>query len=194
MGHFDDASSGERYQVTDTPGLLARADAERNDMEGLTLAALEHLDNVVLFVVDLTGECGTGVRAQLEVRSEIRERFPQKRCQWIDVFTKADLFCETGLSSNPINANAEMESGSQQQTEIAQGKYHLLDKDYPLALEQVPDALWVSTPTGKFEPEWHGRRETDRYIYREREGAKTLTNNDDGDDCRALARHMFVCF
>ena len=152
MGHFDDTSSGERYQVTDTPGLLARADDERNDMEGLTLAALEHLDNVVLFVMDLTGECGTGVRDQLEIRREIRERFPQKRVQWIDIFTKADMFCETDLTN-------EVDSDSQQRMEIevVQGKYHLhhefLDKDYPLALEQVPDALWVSTPTGEFKPE-----------------------------------------
>jgi len=51
--------------VTDTPGLLARADAERNAMERLTLACLAHLPTRVLFVLDLTAECGTSVaRAQ----------------------------------------------------------------------------------------------------------------------------------
>ena len=48
-------------QVTDTPGLLARANAERNAMERLTLACLAHLPTRVLFVMDLTAECGTSV-------------------------------------------------------------------------------------------------------------------------------------
>lgn len=47
--------------MTDTPGLLARADAERNAMERLTLACLAHLPTRVLFVLDLTAECGTSV-------------------------------------------------------------------------------------------------------------------------------------
>ena len=42
-------------QVMDTPGLLARADAERNEMEGLTLASMLHLPTAVIFVLDLTG-------------------------------------------------------------------------------------------------------------------------------------------
>lgn len=55
-------------QVTDTPGLLDRPEGERNAMERLTLAALEHLPTAVLFVVDLTGECGTSVRDQWRIR------------------------------------------------------------------------------------------------------------------------------
>jgi len=47
--------------VTDTPGLLARPDADRNAMEHLTLACLAHLPTRVLFVLDLTAECGTSV-------------------------------------------------------------------------------------------------------------------------------------
>ena len=37
-----------RYQVMDTPGLLARTEDERNPMEGLTLAAVEHLPSAVV--------------------------------------------------------------------------------------------------------------------------------------------------
>ena len=55
-------------QVTDTPGLLDRPEGERNAMERLTLAALEHLPTAVLFVADLTGECGTSVRDQWRIR------------------------------------------------------------------------------------------------------------------------------
>lgn len=55
-------------QVTDTPGLLNRADEDRNAMERLTLASLQHLPTAVLFVADLTGECGTSVADQWQIR------------------------------------------------------------------------------------------------------------------------------
>jgi nucleolar GTP-binding protein len=41
MGHF--YVDARKHQVTDTPGLLARPDCERNAMELLTLAALSYL-------------------------------------------------------------------------------------------------------------------------------------------------------
>jgi GTP1/Obg family GTP-binding protein len=55
-------------QVTDTPGLLARPDDQRNKMELLTLAALACLPTSVLFVTDLTEECGTSVADQWAIR------------------------------------------------------------------------------------------------------------------------------
>lgn len=54
--------------TTDTPGLLNRAEEDRNAMERLTLACLQHLPTAVLFVVDLTGECGTTVANQWHIR------------------------------------------------------------------------------------------------------------------------------
>lgn len=56
-------------QVTDTPGLLERPLSERNAMERLTLACLNHLPSAVLFVLDLTAQCGTSVQDQLAIRS-----------------------------------------------------------------------------------------------------------------------------
>lgn len=76
-------------QVTDTPGLLARPDEERNKMEQLTLAALGCLPTSVLFVMDLTEECGTSVADQWAIRNELRARFPGK--PWVDVFSKSDM-------------------------------------------------------------------------------------------------------
>lgn len=58
----------EPLQVTDTPGLLARPDTERNKMEQLTLAALACLPTSVLFVMDLTEECGTSIQDQWAIR------------------------------------------------------------------------------------------------------------------------------
>lgn len=90
MGHF--YVDGARHQVTDTPGLLNRGDEDRNAMEKLTLACLEYLPTAVLFVVDLTGECGTSVQSQWAIRSDLKKKFPTK--PWLDVFSKADLLEE----------------------------------------------------------------------------------------------------
>ncbi|KAL6783797.1 hypothetical protein ACKKBF_B05835 [Auxenochlorella protothecoides x Auxenochlorella symbiontica] len=87
VGHF--FVDGMRHQVTDTPGLLARPDPERNAMERLTLATLLHLPTSVVFVADLTGQCGTSVGKQWAIRQELKARFPNK--PWLDVCSKADL-------------------------------------------------------------------------------------------------------
>ncbi|KVH97222.1 hypothetical protein Ccrd_000679, partial [Cynara cardunculus var. scolymus] len=66
MGHI--ALSFQNFQVTDTPGILRRCDEDRNNLEKLTLAVLSHLPTAILFVHDLTGECGTSPSDQLKSR------------------------------------------------------------------------------------------------------------------------------
>ncbi len=61
-------------------------------MERLTLACMAHLPSSVLFVMDLTGQCGTSVAAQWDIRADLKQAFPGK--PWLDVFTKADLLEE----------------------------------------------------------------------------------------------------
>ena len=61
-------------------------------MERLTIACLQWLPSVVVFVVDLTEECGSSLRAQWNIRQTLKSRFHDK--QWIDVFSKADLLDE----------------------------------------------------------------------------------------------------
>ena len=61
-------------------------------MERLTLACMAHLPSSVLFVMDLTGQCGTSMAAQWEIRQDLKRAFPAK--PWLDVFTKADLLEE----------------------------------------------------------------------------------------------------
>jgi nucleolar GTP-binding protein len=38
-------------QVMDSPGLLVRPDDQRNEMEALTLAAMQHLPTAVMYVI-----------------------------------------------------------------------------------------------------------------------------------------------
>jgi nucleolar GTP-binding protein len=67
LGHILDAKSGEKLcQVMDTPGLLARPDQERNEMELLTLASMKYLDSLVVFVLDMSG--GSGKKSSIEAQ------------------------------------------------------------------------------------------------------------------------------
>jgi nucleolar GTP-binding protein len=89
---LDRFSVSQLCQVMDTPGLLARPDEERNEMEALTLAAMQHLPTAVLFVMDLSGQAGdkcSSISDQFQLRREIRKRFPSR--PWVDVVSKWDL-------------------------------------------------------------------------------------------------------
>jgi len=79
-------------QIMDSPGLLVRPDDERNEMEALTLAAMQHLPTAVMYVMDLSGGAGdkcSSIEDQLQLRREVRARFPRR--PWIDVVSKIDL-------------------------------------------------------------------------------------------------------
>ncbi|KAI5647569.1 hypothetical protein M9H77_33574 [Catharanthus roseus] len=91
MGHI--TLSYQNFQVTDTPGLLRRDDEERNNLEKLTLAVLSHLPTAVLYVHDLSGECGTSPSDQYLIYKEMKERFPDHL--WLDVVSKCDLLQES---------------------------------------------------------------------------------------------------
>lgn len=91
MGHI--VSNYQNFQVTDTPGLLKRCDEDRNNLEKLTLAVLSHLPTAILYVHDLSGDCGTSSSDQFIIYKEIKERFPDHL--WLDVVSKCDLLQES---------------------------------------------------------------------------------------------------
>jgi nucleolar GTP-binding protein len=71
MGHIED--EGYRtYQIVDTPGLLDRPADERNEMEAQAVEALEHLADLVVFVIDPSETCGYTVEEQEALLDEIR--------------------------------------------------------------------------------------------------------------------------
>lgn len=89
-------------QVTDTPGVLSRDDDERNKMELLTLAALDCLPTSVLFVIDLTEECGTSIADQWAIRCGVHsdQGFETQMCDTccVCVLFVIDLTEECGTS------------------------------------------------------------------------------------------------
>lgn len=87
VGHF--YHRRHAYQVVDTPGILDRPLDERNPIEMRALAAIEHLDAVLLFLIDPSETCGTPVGEQEALLDSVRARFPGSEV--IVVETKADL-------------------------------------------------------------------------------------------------------
>jgi nucleolar GTP-binding protein len=73
IGHF--IWDGIRYQVMDTPGLLDRPMAERNDIERQAITAIHYLDAVVMFMIDPSESCGYVIEDQERLLAEIRENF-----------------------------------------------------------------------------------------------------------------------
>ncbi|CAL1390465.1 unnamed protein product [Linum trigynum] len=112
MGHI--ALNFKHFQVTDTPGLLKRSDEDRNNLEKLTLAVLSHLPTAILYVHDLTGECGTSPSDQFVIYKEIKERYSNHL--WLDVVSKCDIlqgspvFFITDDNNAEVNAAPEAES------------------------------------------------------------------------------------
>jgi len=78
-----------RHQIVDTPGLLDRPEAERNDIERQAVSALTHLADCVLVFVDPSETCGYELGDQLDLRDRIAERFADVPV--LTVANKADL-------------------------------------------------------------------------------------------------------
>lgn len=158
MGHF--YVDGRRHQVTDTPGLLARPDEDRNAMERLTLACLQHLPSHVLFVMDLTGECGTSLADQWAIRHDVHSMFPGK--PWLDVFSKADLLEEElDEAQERLAAGATGPQSPGNAVELAMA---------------LPHALRVSSLTGDgMEELKESILETMQQVQRQREAAAAST-------------------
>jgi nucleolar GTP-binding protein len=92
VGHF--IKDDQKYQVVDTPGLLDRPLLERNEIERQTVAALNHLKGVVLYIVDPSEHSGYPLQSQLRLAEDIKS--------WIKlpvliVANKADILGYDGL-------------------------------------------------------------------------------------------------
>uniref|UniRef100_A0A8C9QY92 Nucleolar GTP-binding protein 1 n=1 Tax=Scleropages formosus TaxID=113540 RepID=A0A8C9QY92_SCLFO len=76
VGHMD--YKYLRWQVVDTPGILDHPLEERNTIEMQAITALAHLRSAVLYVMDLSEQCGHTLSQQLELFNNIRPLFANK--------------------------------------------------------------------------------------------------------------------
>jgi nucleolar GTP-binding protein len=96
MGHIEDKKEYRTYQIVDTPGLLDRPAEERNEMEAQAVKALEHLSDLVVFVVDPSETCGYTVEEQRALLDEVRSfdapvLVVSNKADMGDVYDDADL-------------------------------------------------------------------------------------------------------
>lgn len=64
--------------MVDTPGILDHPLEERNTIEMQAITALAHLRAAVLYVMDVSEQCGHTLQQQLELFSSIRPLFANK--------------------------------------------------------------------------------------------------------------------
>jgi len=85
-----------RYQLIDTPGLLDRPPEDRNESESQAVSALEHAGDVVLVVIDPSGDCGYPLDVQQALRDDIEARFD---VPVLTVYNKRDRMSESEQES-----------------------------------------------------------------------------------------------
>ena len=106
VGHIEkkDRHIIKRYQIIDTPGLLDRPLSARNKIEKQAIAALTHLADLVVFVLDPSETSGYSLDDQKQLLSNIKKMFSDSDILLVE--NKADvkktkssslkISCETG--------------------------------------------------------------------------------------------------
>ncbi len=98
IGHYysekqeDRFTKFARFQIIDTPGILDRPMATRNEIEKQAILALRRLADGIIFIFDPTETCGFELPHQVNLFKEVRTSFPNT--QIIIVYNKMDLFTE----------------------------------------------------------------------------------------------------
>lgn len=64
--------------MVDTPGILDHPLEERNTIEMQAITALAHLRAAILYVMDVSEQCGHTLQEQLELFNSIRPLFANK--------------------------------------------------------------------------------------------------------------------
>jgi len=81
--------------VVDTPGILDHSLAERNIIEMQAITALAHLRAAILYVMDISEQCGHSIEQQVELFNNIKPLFSNKpllvALNKVDVVSPEDL-------------------------------------------------------------------------------------------------------
>ena len=65
-------------QVIDTPGILDQPLEDRNTIEMLSITALAHLRAAIVYVMDISEQCGESIESQLNLFNNIKPLFANK--------------------------------------------------------------------------------------------------------------------
>jgi len=104
VGHF--VNRRMKYQLVDTPGLLDRPMEDRNQIEMQAIAALEHVGDLCLFLMDPSESGGTSLEVQTNLLNEVASLLPQTPLIVVD--GKGDLL--ENIDAEEWAAVCEMEA------------------------------------------------------------------------------------
>ena len=90
VGHFEHRR--RIYQMVDTPGLLDRPMAQRNQIEMQAIAALENVGDIVLFLIDPSESSEMSLEDQQHLLSEVQNLLAERPL--LVVYSKSDLHQE----------------------------------------------------------------------------------------------------
>lgn len=93
VGHTD--YNYTQWQVLDTPGILDHALEERNVIEMQSITALAHLPCCVLYLMDVSGQCGYTIQQQASLFKSMRPLFTGKPV--VLVLNKVDVMPVSAL-------------------------------------------------------------------------------------------------
>ena len=104
VGHMD--YKYLRWQVIDTPGILDRPLETRNTIEMQSITALAHLRAVILYIVDISEQCGYTIKQQADLFHSIKPLFANKPL--LVVCNKTDVQPMEGLTAENKSLIEEM--------------------------------------------------------------------------------------
>lgn len=110
------------FQVIDTPGLLDRPISERNDIEKQAIAALTHLADIIVFIIDPTETCGYSLNDQKNLLAQMKKMF--KESVFIVVENKSDY---KKTKTRNLKISCETNDGIEKLVEEIFLHYNLLD-------------------------------------------------------------------
>jgi nucleolar GTP-binding protein len=92
VGHMDQKKGflTEQFQLIDTPGLLEEPTEQRNEIEQVAIAALAHLADIVVYLLDPSESCGYSIAQQEQLLTRLQKEFANAK--FITIKTKNDLF------------------------------------------------------------------------------------------------------
>ena len=140
LGHF--IHRRRVYQMVDTPGLLDRPMEERNQIEMQAIAALEHLGDVIVFLIDHSGDSTTSVSEQENLLEDIRGLISER--QILVASSKSDLI-------DPTIDSAELRISSQTGEGLDDFRNLLIEI---IAADEVSDPLSLPENWPRAD-EWH---------------------------------------
>ncbi|XP_071439336.1 nucleolar GTP-binding protein 1 [Hetaerina americana] len=97
-----------RWQVLDTPGILDHPLEERNTIEMQAVTALAHLRACVLYIIDISEQCGHTLEEQVSLFESIKPLFTNKPL--LVVLNKVDIVTLDNLSPERRKALASLEA------------------------------------------------------------------------------------